>query len=303
VLWLEEEYWTVNDMKADHSQYVVTLKLSSWLRELLVDPISKRAFIEHNESGFRAPCGFIYRYRNGVPDFRVRLKIGARKWLAAQRAFESRVNEYFSTGEADPMFYKREQDRDRPIYETLSLSGRVLDVGGLLGHIRKYMELDQEYCSVDPFIGVHLLASGRKNLFASYPLSSPLNLIGGFAEFLPFRDACFDTVNMRSCIDHLFNPEFALLEAYRVLRKDGKLIIGISLENGSFRAKVKEIMRPAIAFFYRRYKEQHVWHFTYEEVIDLCKFCGFELAEEVWQEDNILYACFMPQEECVVTTD
>jgi SAM-dependent methyltransferase len=253
--------------------------------------------------GFRAPCGFIYRYKYGVPDFRVKLTIGAQKWIAAQHAFESWIDAYFNKGEADPMFYKREQERDRPIYEVMKLSGRVLDIGGQLGHVRKYMELHQEYCSIDPFIEVHVLARGRKNLFASYPLSSPLNLVGGFAEFLPFKDACFNTINMRSCLDHFFSPEIALLEAYRVLEKEGKLIVGITVQGHSFKSKAKEAVRPIVSFICRRYKDQHIWHPSYERLIDLCNFCGFELNEEIWQADDVLYASFVRRDECAVTID
>jgi len=298
----EEESPSHNKMKRGDSRYVVPLVVSPWLRELLVDPISKRPFIEQTVTDFKASCGFIYRYKYGVPDFRVRLTIGSERWLAAQQTFESWMEEYFSNGEADVMFYKLEQERDRPVYEVMRLIGRVLDVGGQLGHIRKYMELGQEYCSVDPFIRAHLLAKGRKNLFASYPLASPLNLVGGFGEFLPFRDGCFDTVNMRSCLDHFFNPEVALLEAYRVLKKNGKLIIGVSIEKGSLKAKLKEIVRPIISIFCHRYRKQHLSHFSYEAMIKVCKLCGFELDKEIWQSDDILYASFTRRDECIIAS-
>ena len=300
---VEKECCARNKMKVEQTQYFTPLIISPWLRELLVDPISKMPFIEQNENGFRAPCGLVYRYKDGVPDFRVKLTIGAQKWVAAQHAFESWIGQYFANGEADPMFYKREQERDRPIYEVMKLSGRILDVGGQLGHIRKYMELHQEYCSIDPFIGVHVLARGRKNLFANYPLSSPLNLVGGFAEFLPFTDACFDTINMRSCLDHFLNPEIALLEAYRVLKKGGKLIIGITIQGNSFRSKAREVVRPIVSFFFHRYKNHHNWHPSYEGLMALCNSCGFDLEREIWQTDDVLYASFLRRGECVLTSD
>lgn len=270
----------------------VPLTISPWLEHLLVDPISKKPFIARNAEAFWAPCGFEYRYKNGVPDFRVRLGMAAREWLDRQITFEAWIDDYFNAGEADPEFYRREQERDRPMYEELKLSGRVLDVGGQLGHIRKYMDSDQEYCSIDPFIEVHMKAKDRANLFANYPLSTPLNFIGGYAEFLPFKDGSFDTINMRSCIDHFCIPEIALLEAYRVLTCGGKLIIGVSLEGQSWKAKIKEFVRPMVSLFVHRYKDHHVWHPTYDGLIDLYRHCGFGLEKAIWQSENILYASF-----------
>lgn len=161
-------------MKIEKTQYIVPVTISPWLRALLVDPISKMPFTEQTADSFKAPCGFLYRYRDGVPDFRVKMTISAQEWLAGQIAFESWIDDYFNNGEADATFYKREQARDRPMYEAMKLSGRVLDVGGQLGHIRKYMNSDQEYCSIDPFIEVHVRARNRKNLFANYPVASRL---------------------------------------------------------------------------------------------------------------------------------
>ena len=94
-------------------------------------------------------------------------------WVQVHAAIAKWFMRYLDRGEASNEFYPAEQQRDRRVYEALPLEGSVLDIGGQLGHIRKYMAPDQRYCSIDPFVGVHLLACNRKNLFASYPLSSP----------------------------------------------------------------------------------------------------------------------------------
>lgn len=45
------------------------------------------------------------------------------------------------------------------------------------------------------------------------------------AHYLPFRDSVFDTVIAGELIEHLLNPALFLLEAKRVLKTGGRLII------------------------------------------------------------------------------
>lgn len=278
--------------RKDAPELKIPLVVSPWLRELLVDPVSKKAFVESGPDGFLAPSGLKYRYVGGVPDFRISLAKGAQEWLDGQVAFEEWIDGYLRKGEVDPDFYRREQSGDAPIYQALKLEGRVLDVGGLLGAIRKYMAPDQEYCSMDPFISAVEKVRGRKNYFASYPMGSPLNLVGGFAEFLPFKDASFDTVNMRSCIDHFYNPEIALLEAFRVLKEGGKLIVGISLHGRTLKSKAIEAAKEIVGVVVPRYRDHHIWHPSHEGLIALCASCGFDVEREVWQSPDVIYASF-----------
>jgi SAM-dependent methyltransferase len=219
--------------------------------------------------------------------------MGATIWSQGQAAFSQWYIRYLDRGEASDSFYPSELQRDRRAYEAIPLEGRVLDVGGQLGHIRKYMALHQQYCSIDPFVGVHHLVSNRRNLFANYPLSLPLNFLGGFAEFLPIEDESFDTVNMRSCIDHFFTPEMALMEAFRVTRKRGRLIVGLKIEGHTLKSSLIEIAKGVIGTFVPRYKDHHTWHPTYERLIALCSDCGFDLEKEYWQTGDVLYASFI----------
>jgi SAM-dependent methyltransferase len=281
----------------------VPLIISEWLQPILVDPLSKMRFVNQSHKGFESPCGLQYGYTDGVPDFRVRFAGSAEEWLVGQLAFESWLDKYFDRGEAEGDFYRTEQAIDSPIYAKFALSGRVLDVGGQLGHIRKYLQPDQEYCSLDPFVGVHVRARNRPNLFASYPLAVPLNFVGGYAEFLPFQEGSFDVVNMRSCIDHFFNPEIALLETFRVLRKGGRLIVGLTVEGRSLKSKIKECIRPAISPILTRYKDHHMWHPSYDNLIKLCDGCGFDLCDEIWQTADIFYGSFSRRTSHLVAAD
>jgi ubiquinone/menaquinone biosynthesis C-methylase UbiE len=151
---------------------------------------------------------------------------------------------------------------------------------------------NQEFCSVDPFIDVYKLAEGRSNLFKNYPLHLPLNFVAGYAEFLPFRSSTFNTVNMRSCIDHFFNPELSLLETYRVLKDNGKLIIGMTVDVNSMKNFLKETGRKILNLFTKRFQDKHIWHPSRYELIAMCKKCGFDLEDEIWQNENVWYASF-----------
>jgi ubiquinone/menaquinone biosynthesis C-methylase UbiE len=52
-----------------------------------------------------------------------------------------------------------------------------------------------------------------------------LNVVNGFAENLPFPDESFDFAAFITSICFIKNPEKAIKEAYRILRKEGEIII------------------------------------------------------------------------------
>jgi len=279
----------------------IPIVLERWLREGLVDPVSKRDFLSMDEQEFCAQCGIVYGFKRNIPDFRVRITGTREEWLKGQSQFEQWVEHYYEKGEKDPFFYQREQERDAPMYTRFPLTGRVLDVGGQLGYIRKYLSTS-EYCVIDPFIDVPLKAEGRARLFDAYELGRPLNFVGGFAEMLPFRDMYFDSVNMRSCLDHFFNPELALLEAFRVLKPGGKLVIGLSLHESDIKEKVKDTVKGMLALIASRFEDEHIWHPTYDGLMAMVESCGFQLEDEAWQSTTVLYAQFSRQSNLRLAT-
>jgi ubiquinone/menaquinone biosynthesis C-methylase UbiE len=269
----------------------VEIVQSDWLVEILADPISKTKLKKNNE-GFYFENGFSYSIKDNVPDFRIKLNQFESDWQKGQDQYEQSMIKYLNNGEANLNYYVEEQRKDAPMYMKLQLEGRVLDVGGNLGAIRKYMAATQEFCSIDPFIEVYKLAEGRISLHEHYPMHLPLNFVAGFAEFLPFQKSTFDTVNMRSCIDHFFNPTLSLLEAYRVLRENGKLIIGMTVKVNSISNTVKETARKVLNLVTDKFKDNHLFHPTKEELVMLCSKCGFILEDEIWQSENVWYASF-----------
>lgn len=270
----------------------VAVTLDPWAREILVDPISKKPFVATDSEKFSSEIGIQYQFTDGVPDFRVGMRKVSKDWAEGQVEYEKFLNKYLDNGESDPNFYQQEQQVDAPMYERLPLLGRTIDVGGGLGTIRQYMSPEQEYISIDPSVGIHQKAANRPQLFSAYPMSKPLNLVWGFAEFLPFQDDSFDTVNMRSCIDHFANPEQALLEAYRVLKSEGKLIVGISVENQNIKGVIKNTIKDLRGALLPQFKDHHIWHPTYDGLVSLCDGCGFSLVDYIWQSEEVVYCAF-----------
>lgn len=273
------------------SKLTVEIIQDNWVKQILADPISKVELIKGNED-YNSREGFSYSIKDNVPDFRIMNEEFDNEWKDGQDAYERWMEQYLNYAEEDINYYKEELKRDAPMYNKLTLEGRVLDVGGGLGNIRKYMLVNQEYCCLDPFINVYKLAEGRKNLFRCYPLHRPLNFVAGHAEFLPFKSASFNTVNMRSCIDHFFNPRLSLLEANRVLNSDGKLIIGMTVKRNNVKNILKETARSILNVVTKRFQDKHIWHPSRNELLTMCNKCGFDLEDEIWQNENVWYASF-----------
>jgi ubiquinone/menaquinone biosynthesis C-methylase UbiE len=132
----------------------------------------------------------------------------------------------------------------------------------------------------------------------------PVNFVCCDAEFLPFRSAFFQTVHMRSVIDHFLSPELALNEAYRVLRTDGALIVGLFVHGGKrgkpdIKSIAKELVRETlIAAGIKRFKDYHVWHPTYKELTDLISDCGFKIEKVHWQKGYNDTVCYVRARKC-----
>lgn len=200
---------------------------------------------------------------------------------------------------ADTTDYDAEREGVREVYEQFPITGRCLDVGGHQGRLRAFMARGQEYVIIDPFSAVFQHLDNQPSLLQTYPfLNDPVNFLCGMAEYLPFRANSFDTVHMRSVIDHFQNPELALWEAFRVLRNNGQLIIGLYIEGGkSGRLNAREWIKhiaghvlPVLGV--NKFVDHHVWHPTYSELLKLIEAIGFKIDGVHWQSqwgDRVCY--------------
>lgn len=268
--------------------------MTEFIKKRLVCPISKTPLLTHGDL-LLASCGFTYHDN----DFRIGLEF-SRDWSAGQAEYESFEKRWLDTVN-NPQKLLDLDAETADVYRQLQMHGDVLDVGGAYGFVIKQASLDpSRYVSIDPINMDWNRLEKYEHVSAYYSVCKAAVRIRGFAEFLPFMDNCFDFVHMRSCIDHFANPKLALTEAFRVLRKNGRIVVGISLE-GAYKKnqigikgfikrlasnfqgiqRVIEIFRP----------DHHMFHPTKESLVKLIEENGFVIEKEVWQQayHNVIY--------------
>lgn len=255
--------------------------MESWVYEILADPISK---LPSSSDSIGT--------KKGVIDARRFLKntIGYGLWSEGQQAYESWDRKTVED-------YRREIDGVAPVYAHIRMSGRVLDVGGGAGTVRHFLPAGTQFVSVDPFID-YQSGLGEAKL-AAYPcLRQPLNFIAACAEFLPFQASSFDWVHMRSMLDHVQSPDLALMEARRVLRPNGKLVIGLYVDGGKtgkrpLDRQMKEIARAILTSVgVTKYKDHHTFHPTFKNLTKIVADNGFAVDDVYWQpqwKDQVCY--------------
>lgn len=262
------------------------IKLEPWVETVLADPLTKAS----------ARSSSFYSL-NGVLDARVFLKNthGYSEWAEGQHEYETLIaNDFASTEE-----YREEIERDRPVYSHFRLSGRILDCGGGVGTVREFLPEDIEFVSIDPWIQAPFVVTTTRSE-AYTCLTKPLNFIAATAEFIPFVAESFDWVHMRSMLDHVQVPDLAILEAKRVLRSNGKLLVGLYVEGGKdghipVRQRIKEGIKLGLATLgIERWKDHHVWHPTYRSLCKLITDNGLLVEDTFWQScwnNKVCYVC------------
>ena len=255
--------------------------IEEWVKEILADPVSK----------LPATAKSIGE-RDGIIDARRYLKntAGFVSWQHGQEFYEAWDKQTIED-------YKTEIEGVAPVYDQIKMRGRVLDVGGGAGTVRHFLPRETEFVSVDPFIDYRKGLDPKK--LQAYPcLREPLNFIAACAEFLPFQFGSFDWVHMRSMLDHVQSPDLALIEARRVLRPDGRLVIGLYVDGGksgrrSLDRQLKEIARTIlVSIGVNRYRDHHTFHPTFANLTKLATDNGFRIDDVFWQpqwHDTVCY--------------
>ena len=87
-----------------------------------------------------------------------------------------------------------------------------------------------------------------------------------FNDKLPFSNNTFDTVVMLDLLEHLYNPEFLLKEAYRVSKKN--IIIGVP-NFSSFPARIQMLFGKIPEN--NRPKKGHIFWFNYDILKSILK--------------------------------
>lgn len=120
-------------MKANYNishQLEVNITLDPWVKEIMVDPISKSPLSEMADGSYLSACSFIFGRVDGIPDLKINLIAASEEWLTIQNKFEAWIETYFENGECDPDFNINEQEVDSVVYSQFNLEGKILDVGG-----------------------------------------------------------------------------------------------------------------------------------------------------------------------------
>lgn len=96
-----------------------------------------------------------------------------------------------------------------------------------------------------------------------------IEVMNAYAEKLPYKDMRFDFVLMVFCISYFDDINAAMKEAYRVLKRNGSLVIGF-IDKNSLIGKQYE-QRKSKSIFYK-----YVVFFPVDKVISVLKNAGFK---------------------------
>lgn len=155
------------------------------------------------------------------------------------------------------LFSSQEQERLIGLYTSLKgfddtfsrfeVSGHdVLDIGGNSGTLRRYLK-NKKYVCIEP----DLDAYERRSLLGKIDpeLSKPFIFIRGVGEYLPFKSQSFDSVIMWGMIEHLFDLNLAVAEAYRVLRFGGKFYVAADFHGLAVRSNYMPLSKKVKRYF------------------------------------------------------
>lgn len=261
--------------------------LEQWVVDILANPVTKCPATQQE-----------FKFVGGVMDARVLLKntFGFSEWLTGQVEYEKMVRG--GQGESSIEAHKEGIGYVRPVYEHFNLDGVVLDVGGGACTVREFLPAEAKVVSVDPYIScIHEIQPAQIEAYSC--LARPLNFIGAAAEFLPFIHSQFDWVHMRSMLDHVQVPDLALLEANRVLKNDGNLLIGLYVEGGksgrvTVEQKVKHLIKDGLTYVgIDKWQDHHTWHPTFSNLIKLIEDNGFIVNDVYWQPHYVDQVCYV----------
>lgn len=104
--------------------------------------------------------------------------------------------------------------------ELWTQGGLSLDVGCYLGNFSLLM-LEKGL----KVVGLELDFTNAKKAWNKLKHYDSFDLVIADAQFLPFRDGCFNLIIAGEIIEHLSNPKLLVMDTYRSLKKNGLFIL------------------------------------------------------------------------------
>lgn len=171
--------------------------------------------------------------------------------MAKTESFDLHSNAYEQWFEKNPLIYA---DEVQTLKRLVEKNTNGLDIG--MGSGRFALPLGIE-------IGVE-----PSKVMRNIAITKGLHPIEGRAEKLPFNDETFEFAIMITVICFVDDPLKALKEAYRVIRKNGFLIIGI-IDKNSLLGQTYEADKDASRFYSK------ATFYSAQEIITLAQKAGF----------------------------
>jgi 2-polyprenyl-3-methyl-5-hydroxy-6-metoxy-1,4-benzoquinol methylase len=134
---------------------------------------------------------------------------------------------------------------------------RLLDIGGGMNPQYKYMENKKWY----------VLGTELSKTFVKYAQQQKLNVVFGDAIDMKFKNKEFDAVTIMAVVEHLKDPKKYLLEAHRILKDNGVLVIKIP--NLHYTLKKSTTLPISQA--------GHLFYYTPKTIKILFEKCGYKI--------------------------
>lgn len=148
------------------------------------------------------------------------------------------------------------------------VKGIVLDIGCADGY---FSSIILGATRAKRLVGIDVLRASVAYAKKRYSTSRAMSFKVADAHSLPFRNNAFSAVFSIESLEHILQPERALAEMYRVLKKNGYILILIPSENKLFKA----IWFVWTQFKGKVWKHSHVHVFQPSELPALIKRAGF----------------------------
>jgi SAM-dependent methyltransferase len=150
----------------------------------------------------------------------------------------------------------------RKFVSSIKGEGKLLDLGCATGNFMRAMQISPDWELFGVEINEHAAKIARQEFL--------LNVFHGELEQANFPNDYFDVVTLWDVLEHLPDPQFTLSEIYRVLKKDGVLILRIPNGN-SWDARLFG------RFWFGLDAPRHFYIFNRKTITKLLDLSGFQV--------------------------